>query len=1577
MTKPTRDQQKEFEVFVSYNSEDRTIVADLIRQLHNEGIRTWWDRDDITAGQEWPPALENALSTTSTVVIFIGPNGPGYYQNKEIPRAVEEKKARQIKVIPVILPGGSEKLPFPLYDLQSISFNGSEGIEDVENLRRLITAIKDDLPSPAVEAVWAQRELRAAILDYYKTQEANCEHLVFTPRLNKDEVKGSDIYVPLNLLVKRDEPEMSIPRDSPGSNGNEDSLRQVSSAQMREHPRGFWRNLISKTRVDLRPETARPESQSAWEHESWETVFRNDGLRLVFTGDAGSGKSFSLNQEIRKRLSHARNELENSRPLHELELPILVKASVLVSAPQEKVADLLLASLSGSSHSQHFRNWWRHAFNSERGRRLFIIIDGLDELVEDHKIESLFRKRMRELNGLAAASLIVSCRATYFGSRKDWTGWADQQAKEIRIAPLDEQQQLDLIDKWFGDSDRAPAVRLLVETNYAARTLCRTPVVLTLICRTEAIAERPDELTYASLYQLALEELLVGGWRDEAERPKWTKEQSKEEIESAVEDRRVFVSQIGWKLFETLRSENRFTRKQWLEAVDQISPAQGTTRIDATELFNDLTRVGVLTDAGPSNERWYSFAHRTLYEYFAAVGLVEREARGIKTIVKHMWCESRWQEVIRFAASMPGKSGNNSEALLRAIAKETGAVTTPSRPLQWLSELCSSSAVICVLGLLVIGILTGIFIKYSPAVSQDLKEHAVRRYQSVEIPSQTELTQAPFETIGSIANHLLEFYSVAVDSFYKQVLLRSNNQQTIYPALTWLHFLFPILLIMLPVTLLGVFLSRFARMILYRRHFLNQDDIFRTGLRIQAEIIGLNPVTRGKPRISDKEVRRVVRKLIASEGRYSLNIHGATEDGGIPESLLLILGGNSDARAILYEEFWLRLVKKRTRKLRRKNRWYEKSLSSYGRLLGRLTTTDTDLLFKAEDLLDVDRTSRKFNYTTSISTYVEERLNPDPQPAFELQSRSGWSKEQRHSALLTDLNELLQGPSLFDTLKLRYGALSIETIELLERKPSGAELIRLNRLLLEDAFPRTFRRLQKRSIRFMGWWVLRLMRTFFLSGMDELRELKASSELGLALRGIVVLPNAASRNDILCLLQEIDTATHHLLNAGESRWTFTQLDIYAAKILAITGVAAGKERLVELANRRSEGNPDTPLAVKELSSIDKGQGIRAAAACLAERWEDSSYYALSRESDFIEVLRNSEFKQVAGELVKMNIDSFPFWHNILFPWSRWYQSEAAADFLKQIESSDVLPTSVRESATYCLRSSSDRPWIHTAEWLEEQAESIRSALKNGQVDEAASLFDKSISAYQVNYGSNNQSQALDKIAAACDEKLLDKWFHPNFPYTASLSRSYLNLARLGRGPNGGIVEQALINWAKSLNFDSIDGADLSEKEAVILALGELGTKDAAATLIAIAERALSLRQRTRRRLNDTNYDIDLFWTWVITALGRLEANGKLEPVERNEVSRAIQRVLGVRKNWITYHVAARSMSEQNPVEALDLLLKGHVRRDNERWKPEYGVEPQLHDFAFDCRARIRKVSQDGTWYVATAAALKRPIRVRA
>ena len=75
----------------------------------------------------------------------------------------------------------------------------------------------------------------------------------------------------------------------------------------------------------------------------------------------------------------------------------------------------------------------------------------------------------------------------------------------------------------------------------------------------------------------------------------------------------------------------------------------------------------------------YSFAHRTLLEYFAAKGLVDNEAWmdrrqlsgtcGVKLVGK---------KLIRFAASMT----RTPEKLLKAIKDETGPARTPDRPLQ-------------------------------------------------------------------------------------------------------------------------------------------------------------------------------------------------------------------------------------------------------------------------------------------------------------------------------------------------------------------------------------------------------------------------------------------------------------------------------------------------------------------------------------------------------------------------------------------------------------------------------------------------------------------------------------------------------------------------------------------------------------------------------------------------------------------------------------------------------------------------------------------------------------------------------
>jgi hypothetical protein len=55
-------------------------------------------------------------------------------------------------------------------------------------------------------------------------------------------------------------------------------------------------------------------------------------------------------------------------------------------------------------------------------------------------------------------------------------------------------------------------------------------------------------------------------------------------------------------------------------------------------------------------------------------------------------------------------------------------------------------------------------------------------------------------------------------------------------------------------------------------------------------------------------------------------------------------------------------------------------------------------------------------------------------------------------ALVADLNKLIQGPSFFDETRFGTVCLSGDTLKLLEEKPAGAVVARLNRLLLEDAF---------------------------------------------------------------------------------------------------------------------------------------------------------------------------------------------------------------------------------------------------------------------------------------------------------------------------------------------------------------------------------------------------------------------------------------------------------------------------------------------------------------------------------------------
>ncbi|HEX3624206.1 MAG TPA: AAA family ATPase [Verrucomicrobiae bacterium] len=97
------------------------------------------------------------------------------------------------------------------------------------------------------------------------------------------------------------------------------------------------------------------------------------------------------------------------------------------------------------------------------------------------------------------------------------------------------------------------------------------------------------------------------------------------------------------------------------------------------------------------------------------------------------------------------------------------------------------------------------------------------------------------------------------------------------------------------------------------------------------------------------------------------------------------------------------------------------------------------------------------------SLIVSIRVNPSPlsvrlwnqftPEAKEVLTSGRPQSELLQCTLVAELNRIIEGPSLYQLSLFNGIELSTQARELLAKKPRGSQLVRLNRLLLEDAFP--------------------------------------------------------------------------------------------------------------------------------------------------------------------------------------------------------------------------------------------------------------------------------------------------------------------------------------------------------------------------------------------------------------------------------------------------------------------------------------------------------------------------------------------
>ncbi len=167
----------EFDVFVSFNSSDLLQVRKMVRRLRRNGIRPWFDEEELFPSSEFEDALISEMERTRCALICIGASGLGKYQRWEVGILAREAKRRGIPLMPVLLedlPAGEPKLP--------------ESIAELSELNRVDFRLSADEPDPFYRLLWGiSKVTRETLADALENAGAREELEELEERLRRSE----------------------------------------------------------------------------------------------------------------------------------------------------------------------------------------------------------------------------------------------------------------------------------------------------------------------------------------------------------------------------------------------------------------------------------------------------------------------------------------------------------------------------------------------------------------------------------------------------------------------------------------------------------------------------------------------------------------------------------------------------------------------------------------------------------------------------------------------------------------------------------------------------------------------------------------------------------------------------------------------------------------------------------------------------------------------------------------------------------------------------------------------------------------------------------------------------------------------------------------------------------------------------------------------------------------------------------------------------------------------------------------------------------------------------------------------
>ncbi|HEY3863200.1 MAG TPA: MMPL family transporter [Verrucomicrobiae bacterium] len=112
------------------------------------------------------------------------------------------------------------------------------------------------------------------------------------------------------------------------------------------------------------------------------------------------------------------------------------------------------------------------------------------------------------------------------------------------------------------------------------------------------------------------------------------------------------------------------------------------------------------------------------------------------------------------------------------------------------------------------------------------------------------------------------------------------------------------------------------------------------------------------------------------------------------------------------------------------------------------------LTFSTDDITNLPALVKKLDgKQDQVSAFIDEHLDLQGKTLLDSYQGTNSDSDELESALVKNLNRIITGPLVYTPMRFSSVALRPETAQLLKTQPKGQELIRLNQMLLQDAYP--------------------------------------------------------------------------------------------------------------------------------------------------------------------------------------------------------------------------------------------------------------------------------------------------------------------------------------------------------------------------------------------------------------------------------------------------------------------------------------------------------------------------------------------